>query len=645
MRVRSPLFPTAVLLAFLLACGGGGGGPVDPPTDLQAAQGGTFDEVIVTWTEPSAPVDGYELEGRMSGGSWERIDADLIPRGVYGVVLELVASVPELTAFDFRIRSARGSSRSAWSPEAPYLRGIRPPPGLTATLADGPVVDLAWPNASAVADSLLVERADADEYGATTGPWSALPVAFGATAYQDAAPHELVHQAYRVRYGKGGVWSAEAAARAGPVPLYAPVGLVATLVPGGVRLTWENRSLAGTRLALTRWPFGTPVDLALDATTHLDPVALPWPSTRYRLDVSAPAAPGSPASAAWCALPAYQVDGPAGTLDALDPPVPWTNALRRSPDGRFVWLGADAAGPTVVRQGDAGLEVHSLSFQQPVNPLLALDAAGLPHVVGYTPGQDQPQLVHEWLGAGGWASEVVAGDAGGSSTMVFAVDGLGRLHLLENLQHCVVTGGACALEPVPQPSGWATSGYAGLEVGSDGTALVLTTGYDPTATPIAVATRAPGGGWSVEIVPVDGGLNPEPRLLAGPGADLGLLFHHTNAANPPGLMDARYVERRGGTWSAPEDLGPTQFTLHGTAADAGLSRVVAFTRPGTLDLVDLVLWSRGAAGWSGATLASGPAGPTVAGVLGTGKAWIASLPSPDSFPFGPQQPWSLWEER
>ncbi|HSB21281.1 MAG TPA: hypothetical protein VLD85_14835 [Anaeromyxobacteraceae bacterium] len=607
--------------------------------------GGSFDEVIVTWTEPAAGVDGYELQGRISGGSWEAIGG-LIPRGSYGVVLQLEPTLPELTNLDFRIRSVRGGKTSAWSSEAPYLRGIRPPPGLTATLVDGPAVDLAWSNASTAADSLLLERADADEYGAITGSWSALPAAFGATAHRDAAPHELVHQAYRVRYGKGGVWSREAAALAGPVPLYAPLGLAATLVPGGVRLDWQNRSLAGTRLTLTRWPQGAPVDLATDATTFLDPIALPWPSTRYRLDVSAPPAPASPASTAWCALPAYQVAGPAGTLDALDPPVPWTMALRRSPDGRFAWLAADTAGPTVVRQGDAGLEVHSLSFQMSVNPLLVLDAAGLPHAVGYTPGPGPFQLVHEWLGAGGWTSEVVTGDAGGGSSLVFAVDGLGRLHLLENLQHCVVTGGACTLEPVPQPTGWATSGYASLEVGSDGTALVLTTGYGPTATPVAVATRAPGGGWSVEIVPVDGGLNPEPRLVAGPGGDLGLLFHHNNPANPPVMMDVRYMERRGGAWGTPEDLGPTQFAAYGLAAAPDLSRVVAYTRPGTLDLVDLVLWSRDASGWTGATLASGPPGQAAAGVLGSGKAWIASMPaSGEVFPFGPPQPWSLWEER
>jgi hypothetical protein len=278
---------------------------------------------------------------------------------------------------------------------------------------------------------------------------------------------------------------------------------------------------------------------------------------------------------------------------------------------------------------------------------VAVDGAGQPHAVGSTPptGPGDPVFVHEWRTSTGWTSEVIAGYRGGGSTMVFTMDGLGRLHLLENLQHCVVVAGACLLEPVPQPAGWNTSGAAVLVAASDGTAAVLTTGYGATATPIAVATRAPSGGWSVEEVPVDGGLNPEPRLLLGPGGDLGLLYHHNNPANPPVEMDVRYLERRGGAWGAPEDLGPTQFTLFGAAASADLSRVVASTRPGTLMETDLVFWSRGPSGWTAATLGHGDNALAAPGVLSSGKAWLLIQPSASLFPLDPGRPWSLWEER
>jgi hypothetical protein len=650
MKVRPSTLAGALLLAFVPGCGGGGGqGAVDlqPPTAFTAVQGGSFDQLALGWSEPTAQVDGYELEARIGGGAFTPLHTGLVPRGSIGAVIDLVTTVPELTQFTFRIRSALGGARSAWSPEVTYLRGIRPPSGLTATLTATPTIQLAWSNASAVADSLVVERADADAFGSATSAWMPLPVSFGATTFDDASLHELVHQAYRVRYGKGGVWSSDAATSAGPVPLFAPVGLTATLVTGGVRLGWANRSLVATRLTLTRWPSGTPVDLPVASTNALDPVSLPWPSTRYQLDASAPAAAGQTVASTWCALPAYQVDGPAGPLDALNPSIPDAMGLRRGSDGWFHWMGASGAGPTVVSQDAAGVAVHDLSFQVTVNPLLALDATDRPHAVGFmVPATGSRTLVHEWLGPAGWNSEVIAGYQGGGSTMVFAVDGLGRLHVLENLQHCVVSAGACAMAPVPQPAGWSSTGAASLLAGSDGTVAVITTGYGASATPMAVATRAPGGGWTVEVVPIDGGFNPEPRLVLGAGGDLGLLYHHTNPANPPGEMDARYVERRAGAWSAPEDLAPTQFTLYGAAAAPDLSRVVAFTRPGSVLGSDLVLWSRGPAGWTGSLLGHGSNGMTLLGVLATGKAWLLTQPSAGyPFPLDPTRPWSLWEER
>jgi hypothetical protein len=194
--------------------------------------------------------------------------------------------------------------------------------------------------------------------------------------------------------------------------------------------------------------------------------------------------------------------------------------------------------------------------------------------------------------------------------------------------------------PVPQPAGWPTAGPAALAVASEGTAFVTTTGYDPAApgvAPVAIATRAPAGGWSFELVPSDWGFNPVPHLVAGPGGDLGLLYH----LNGGGPFEIRYKERRGGSWSAPEDVGPTAFSQLGVAASADLSRVIAWGSPGDLLAGDLVLYSRGAAGWTGATLASGEFYVPVLGVLAGGRAWIATMPNA---PGGPAQPWSLWEE-
>lgn len=136
----------AVLVVSMLGCsgagGGGGGAAIDPPADLKAEQGGPFDAVRITWTEPPADVDGYELEGRMADGPWERMHEGLIERGVIGGWIQLDPTIPELTSFAFRIRSALVARRSDWSAEAAYLRGVRAPTALTAALAEGPAVDL-----------------------------------------------------------------------------------------------------------------------------------------------------------------------------------------------------------------------------------------------------------------------------------------------------------------------------------------------------------------------------------------------------------------------------------------------------------------------------------------------------------------------
>jgi hypothetical protein len=420
------------------------------------------------------------------------------------------------------------------------------------------------------------------------------------------------------------------------------------VVASGVQLAWTNRSRAATRLSVTRWPAGPAVEVPLDAVAFLDPVTRPWPSTRYQLDASAPAAPGQPVASTWCALPPYQLDGPAGRLDALDPPIPFTMGLQRGGDGRFHWVESTASGWRVASQGASGIELHELGSQLGVRPFLALDGAGQPHTLGVVAPPTGPRtFLHEWRTATGWASESVTGHQGGGSTMLFAVDGPGRLHLLEDLQHCLVTGGVCTMAPVPQPAGWSSSGSAALAVASDGTAAVLTTGYDQaTGTrPVAVATRAAAGGWQVEVVPVDGGFNPEPRLVAGPGGDLGILYHRNNPASAVGELDARFVERRGGTWGAEEPLGPTLITLHGVAASADLSRVVAWTNRGDMSVFDLQLWSRGAAGWTSAPLGHGSHGMTQAGVLDGGKAWLITMPSVGyPFPLDPTSPWSLWQE-
>jgi hypothetical protein len=615
-----------------------------PPTDLSAISGGSFDAVWVRWVEPLTRVDGYELEAQAGSGAFERIHTGLIPRGATDGQVTMEPSLPELTTLGFRIRSVRDGVRSVWSPTASYLRGIRPPEGLTVTLVDGPAIDVSWTNTSTVADEVLVERTDSSSSGLSwDASFTAMDVAFGATTLHDAAPNELVYELYRVSYGKGDVWSSSIFASAGPLPLLAPTDVSAAVAPGGgVDVTWTNHSRAASSLVLTPWPPGTGVPLALDVTAWHDATPIPWPSAHYAVSVWGQLPSGvSTAAWDWALVAPFRIDGPRGPLDATSPAVAG-GIIRRAGDGTWYWLWGD----TVVSLSPSGATAtHALGFTTRVNPGLELDGADRPHAVGYTRVGDTFTFEHDWLTVSGWTSEILQGYQGGGSTMQFAVDGLGRLHIVENDAHCIVAAGRCNPQALPTPTGFAQAYASGLATAADGTAYLVLTGPMSESTAVGILTRAPAGAWSFDQVPLVTSYNPEPRLVPGPGGDVDLLFHRNPSSGS--LFSVVRVARRGGVWSAEEAVGLTNFSLLGAVGTHDLSQLVAFTEPGAELSPDLVLWTRGPDGWSSAKVGSACDRACAVGGLGvldSGRAWILAQPSYTVFSADPEHTWSLFEE-
>ena len=91
---------TVLALVATLSCGGGSGGgsagqPPPPPTNLVLAQGGSFDEVVLSWTPPATPVDGYSVEDSIDSGAFT-VEPALIPGNAVGADVTLDDSVPEL---------------------------------------------------------------------------------------------------------------------------------------------------------------------------------------------------------------------------------------------------------------------------------------------------------------------------------------------------------------------------------------------------------------------------------------------------------------------------------------------------------------------------------------------------------------------
>jgi hypothetical protein len=617
---------------------------LDAPQSLTISPGGAaeFDVVYLSWST-TLLYERYELQWRVGAAGWQGADGWMTLGPTHGSVA-LDAAVPENTPIAFRLRGTLAGRSSDWSDEVAFVRGIRPPTSLSATLLPGPVVALAWSNASAVADELRVERAQADGFGGPVGPWSTLPVAFGPTSYADTTPPELVQVAYRARYGKDGSWSQAALVSAGPVPLRAPE-VAAAVVPEGVRLTWANRSTAATSFQVRRWPDGTAgiATLAADADMHVDPTIPVWPSSRWAVVATAGT---SQSDALWIGLAPYEVSGPAGTLRASTAPVRDSLAIRRSGDGQFVHLGANADGSLdVVRQTQGGDVRQPLSIRQLIAPYLELDGPGRPHVLGYDlPVSGPISLVHEWAGDSGWMREALAEPPGLGSSTQWGVDATGRVLLLSGESLCTPSAGVWDCEAVPDPPGMTGWMDWRLTVSRDGTALLAGTYLSGSSTVISIATLPPGGAFEVENAPLDCGNNAAPRLLPDAGGDFGMLCHRSSPSSPPGVMDVHYAERRGGAWSALEPVGAqTSFTSFGGAATPGLSRVHVWASQGGIPTTGLELWSRTQDGWAGSALVPSGGMQQLMGHLDSGNVWLVAKPADHSFPV-PAEPFSLWEE-
>ena len=549
---RSPMC-TRVLVPFIALSIVGCREALQPPSDLTAAESGPFDEILITWVEPSGEVDGYELDGRIAGGSWERLNTDLIPRGVTGDVLTLDPSTPELTTFGFRIRSVKGGARSEWSPEAPYLRGIHPPTALVADTSwtpDGlwriPPVSLAWSNNSLVATDLLLERAPASGSGA--GTFSPVGgVAFGETSHQDGEVTEGAWQ-YRVRYGKDGIWSRAAFVTTNVIDIVPPAALVAAKTASGVELGWSNRSTVAEQLVyrIDPSPAGTVLltTLPVGASAYLDPFNAPWPATRYGVTGVAPS--GATATTE-VALGALTLTGPvtlAGSAALAPVAGPYTGIARS--DASHFHIAAQL--PAVVyRDTGSGWEQHSLAGA--VNfaaPAVLADENGNPHVVYYGGYPDLPDtpLMHERFDGAAWRSEqIVLAPADGAT---FALTPGGVVHVLVRRRES--SGSYTTVHRVGSAGVWVATDLTAttlpqqgnsiyyewgrdMGVAADGTAWVVLTYSAPPLpdTWFVLFRRSAAGIWSEELVPF--GSQGTAAVVPGQGQSAGLFYEQVGSGS------------------------------------------------------------------------------------------------------------------
>jgi hypothetical protein len=198
----------AVVASVLVtACGGSSpsGPPPPPPTEFSLMPGGTFDELVVTWTPPPTPVDGFELQLRMERDPWQTLQGDLSGNAI-GAFVTLVAAVPELVTISGRVRASRGGRTSDWSGEASIFRGLRAPADGVATLEDLGHLRLTWAQPSTAATDVRVERARSDDGSYTWSAWAVVDtIPAASTTWLDASGLEP-NVAYQYRIKNLATW-------------------------------------------------------------------------------------------------------------------------------------------------------------------------------------------------------------------------------------------------------------------------------------------------------------------------------------------------------------------------------------------------------------------------------------------------------
>lgn len=611
-RFLAPAFRLLpVALAFSLACGGGsgdsgGGNPApSPPTDLILTQGSDFDLIHLRWTPPPQAVDGYVVEDRILPGAFAQ-EPGVLPGDAIGVDAVLSETVPELVTIGCRMRSVKGATYSAYTPEATIFRGLRPPSGLSARTQTEDI-QLAWTQGSQVAADLVVERATWDGTLGTFGAYAPVATLPGtATRYLDQPTDgPMVVYGYRIHYetpfNGATVRSMDVTQTADQWTALAPPDAPqATSTGSGVHLSWTitSRNLQGqvveraVGLGAPDTAFNSLAFLGASATSFDDPVAAGPYSYRIRSTTSATGYGSAPSAPAQADVVVPPPPGPWG-LQAQTLTLPLGDGLARSLDGGWHVAANWCIGPANP-QGLALWRPTSTTWdmrpcgpvQGPgrfVSPGVALDAAGHPHALylkdgggTVTPG---PMIVtHLWHDGTQWQEEVIATRTFWNGNVrypaEYAMAPSGALHLLwmttqvvdqvttPRLEYATNASGSWVVGDLPLTLVTDLSRIVHFRVASapDGTlfaalAANTNTTQGPSAGSLLLLRKPAGGSWSEELAFTDTLYlwNEVPFVLLPRDADrAAFLFVEATTYPNPNLY--RFAIRTASGWGTPQTL-------------------------------------------------------------------------------------------
>jgi hypothetical protein len=258
--------------------------------------------LALTWQDNSSREDGFQVERSVDGGSTFSLRTTTGPNRTTFSDGGLASN----TSYVYRIRAFAGAQTSGFTAPVTGLTLPAAPLNLDATATGAQTVRVSWGDPNPTRAATQVERSG--DGGVTFAPLATLPPTTdpaGSNIWVDANGLAAGRSyQYRLRHTNASGASAFVTSPTvvTPAPPAAPVNLVALAVPGGVGLSWDDRSTTENGFVVERLVPGAAwlivVSLPADATRFTDRGVQPLTTYYYRVLAQNAAGPSAPSNVA-----------------------------------------------------------------------------------------------------------------------------------------------------------------------------------------------------------------------------------------------------------------------------------------------------------------------------------------------------------
>jgi len=421
---------------------------------------------------PSQPVASFDFNAAGMAVSWIRnttfndgINLERIETNNYGIQTgtwtKLTVSDPAASTFldttvtanayySYRVTNLRNSITSTTSPASnSACAGLAPLSYLTASWDSSKSgVSLYW-YGSGNYQLIHLERVACDAAGQPQGNWGTLASLSGSSSgYTDLTTQENSSYLYRASGTRGSYSSLTVSTYPLTTPLNAPVGLAVAPATGGLRLTWQNRSLAASQIVIRRTPsIGYSNDIAIlspGTTSYLDPLS----SLGYFTYAVVAKNGYQEAYSQWVTA---ATPNPAGALSLTKTILynyPNSTDAALCPAGSWALVSASPFG--VLSNNDPWPAYFPGNFSRWARPIVQVDKQGWPHAVyaaQSTAVAGEQMLQHIWYDGSKWNTETLASAkipwTSANAGWTYRLDSSGTPHvLLDHLTTSDTFGGS-----------------------------------------------------------------------------------------------------------------------------------------------------------------------------------------------------------